>query len=98
MEHLVEIILAVISFISSAGFVVSRTQLRKSKAEAEKEELDLSASYVESFKRDIYKPLQAELLRLRKSIEKINTCPYRGNCPVAGQLFTDEQTTDNCNN
>lgn len=98
MEHITEIILSIVSFVTSAGFIVSRTQLRKNKAQAEKEELDLSTSYVESFKQNIYAPLQQELKRLRESIEKINVCPYRGDCPVAAQLFCSKETASDSDN
>lgn len=100
MEHFVEIILAVISLVSSGGFIVSSSQLRKSKAQAEKEELDLSQSYIEMFKANIYEPLEKELQRLRRSIEKVNVCPYRNQCPVSRELFNARQDgapdCDNC--
>lgn len=90
-----EIILAVITLVSSSGWVVSRSQLRRSKAQAEKEELDLSAEYVKSFKNEIYEPLRSELQKLRQSIEKINNCPHRGNCPVAHELYNHPSESDN---
>lgn len=55
---MIEIILAVIALVGNAGWVATRSQLRKSRAEAEREELDLSASYVEKFHQNIYLPLE----------------------------------------
>lgn len=85
-----EIILAVIALIGNAGWIVSRSQLRKNKAQAEKEELDLSQEYVNSFRENIYIPLEKELQKLRASIERVNVCPHRANCPVARELYRTE--------
>lgn len=91
---MIEIILAVIALVGNAGWVATRSQLRKSRAEAEREELDLSASYVEKFHQNIYLPLEKDLQKLRLSIEKINVCPHRADCPVARQLFLGEARED----
>lgn len=86
MDNLIQIILAIIALVGNAGWIATRSELRKSKAQAEHEELDLSADYVEKFRENIYLPLERELQKLRQSIEKINVCPYRSDCPVAREM------------
>ena len=86
-----EIILAILALLGNCGWFISgrkhREEIRQARAEAERSELDLSQEYVSSFRENIYQPLADELQKLRASIEKINICPYRADCPVARQLY-----------
>ena len=85
-----KIILAIITLLSSCGWFVSgrkyRQEVRKSRAEAEREELDLSVQYVKEFKENIYDPLQEEVRKLRTAIEAVGTCEHRDDCPVIDKL------------
>lgn len=85
-----EIILAFVSLLSSCGWLVSgrkyRQEVRKSRAEAEREELDLSVQYIKEFKDNIYEPLQEEVRKLRTAIEAVGTCQHRDGCPVMDKL------------
>lgn len=97
---MLEIILALIAIVGNCGWLLSgkkyREEVRKERAEAERAELDLSREYVDNFKENIQKPLEAELQKLRQSIERINRCKYRKQCPVARRLYQCEasQGTD----
>lgn len=96
MNSIFEIILAIIAVIGNCGWFISgkkyHEEIRKAKAEAEKAELDLSLEYVNKFQENIQKPLEAELQKLRQSIERINRCRYRKQCPVARRLYQCEAT------
>lgn len=91
MEHIVSIILALLALLGGCGWFVSgrkyKGEVKQVMAEAERAELDLSAEYVRTFKEQIQKPLEDELHKLRQSIEKINRCKYRRQCPVARRLY-----------
>lgn len=85
-----KIILSLISLLSRCGWVVSgrkyRQEVRKAKAEAEREELDLSVQYINEFKENIYEPLQEEVKKLRTAIEAIGSCEHRDECPVMDRM------------
>lgn len=85
-----EIILSLISLLAGCGWLVSgrkyRAEVRKAKAEAEREELDVSVQYIKEFKQNIYEPLQEEVRKLRTAIEAVGTCKHRSDCPVTDKL------------
>lgn len=99
-----EIILALISLLGGCGWFVSarkyRHEVRKTKAEAEREELDLSVEYVQKFNENIFEPLQREVKLLRLAIEEVGRCSHRADCPVMDKLHSVPQisTGDRDNN
>lgn len=80
---MIEIILALLALLGNCGWFVSG---RKHRAEANRENFDLSVQYVNEFKTNVYEPLCQEVKKLRQAIESINTCEHRSNCPVADRL------------
>ena len=50
----------------------------------------LMQQVVEPLKREINE-IRKELVRLRKVVEKANTCPHRDNCPVRDELQKSER-------
>lgn len=93
-----KIILALITLLSSCGWIVSgrkyRQEVRKSSAEAEQEELNLSVNYVKEFQENIYEPLREEVHKLRTAIEAVGTCPRRDSCPVLDRLCDSTAETE----
>lgn len=92
---MIEIILSLITLLSSCGWVLERKkylqEVRRSKVEVSREEFDLSAQYVQTFKQEIYEPLQEELHKLRQAMDRVADCMYRDQCPVLDQLHNHEQ-------
>ena len=97
------IILAVISLISSCGWVIDRKKHRQEveclRADVKRKEMDLSRDYVTEWRTYIAEPLQREVgeLRqevaaLRNAIQKIDACAHRDNCPVIGELQRKPQS------
>lgn len=74
-----EIILALLALLGNCGWFVSG---RKHRAEANRENFDLSVEYINEFKTNIYEPLCQEVQKLRKAIEAISTCPHLSDCPA----------------
>lgn len=87
---MIQIILALIALLGNCGWFISgrkyRQEVRKSQAEAEHEELNLSVQYVQQFKQNIYEPLQQEVRKLRAAIEAVGACEHRSQCPVLHSL------------
>ena len=87
---MIKIIQTLVSLLSSCGWIVGgkkyKHEVRKSRAQAEKEELDLSVQYVKEFKENIYAPLQEEVRKLRTAIEAVGTCAHRDTCPIVNKL------------
>ncbi|MCQ2295132.1 MAG: hypothetical protein MJZ67_05715 [Bacteroidales bacterium] len=93
---MIEIILAIISLLTSCGWLVSgkkyRQEVRAAQAEAEQKEFDVSKEYVKEFRENIAKPLQEEVQKLRSAIEAVNTCSHRAECPVVDKLHEGAQS------
>lgn len=91
MENsIVTITLAILTILGNCGWVVSRAkyrqEVRRSKANAEKDELDLSTEFVKQFRAQIYNPLAEELTQLRAAIATITNCPKYPDCPVSQSI------------
>lgn len=86
-NNIITIILAILTILGNCGWLVSRAkyrqEVRRIKANAEREELDLSTEFVKEFRAQIYNPLADELNMLRAAIATIKDCPRYPNCPVS---------------
>jgi len=91
------IIPSIIALLTACGWVVDGRLHRKKVKEQDilnkKAEMELSKTYVDEFKENIAKPLQAEIKGLRrdvknlqKAIKQANSCDYHDNCPVLDEL------------
>ena len=97
------------------SIVTLRSTKKKSNAEALQAEMELGKSYVEEYSKNIVEPLKEkvtelgkdinglkrELARLRKAINKTNSCQWIDSCPVVrelqnGEANADEQHAGNC--
>lgn len=96
---MIEIILAIITLLSSCGWFVSgrkhRHEVRKAKAEAEQVEFNLSVQYVQEFKKNISEPLEEEIRQLRNAIKAVGTCEHRADCPVMDELQSQPSASGN---
>lgn len=94
-----EIILALIALLGNCGWFISgrkhRQEVRKAKAEAEREEFDVSVQYIKEFKDNIYVPLQKEVEKLRLAIDSVGRCEHRNECPVVDQLHSNSAKSEN---
>lgn len=90
------IILSFVALFGNCGWLLShrkyRAEVRKTKAEAEREELDVSVQYVKEFKENIYEPLQEEVKKLRTAIERVGNCEHRSDCPVIDHLHSPKDS------
>lgn len=91
------VILAVISAVSSLGWLMDRKKYRQEveslKADIRRKDMDLSRDYVTEWRTYIAEPLQrevgelrTEVAELRHAIQKIDACSHRDSCPVIGEL------------
>lgn len=73
-----------------------KSQVRKSKAEAEAKILENWQTYIgDPLKKEI-KSLRNEVSKFRKAVDKISGCIYADDCPVRNELQnTAGDTTDN---
>ncbi len=92
-----EIILSVITLLSSCGWFLNHRKYRQEveslKADNRQKDMDLSKMYVDEFRENIAEPLRLEVrdLRnevdlLRHAIQRINDCPLSADCPVLDEL------------
>ena len=99
------IIPSIIALLTTCGWVVDGRLHRKKVKEQDilnqKAEMELSKTYVDEFKENIAKPLQAEIKGLRrdvknlqKAIKQANSCPHSDDCPVLDEL--QKQSDDEC--
>jgi len=97
-EMITSIVLAVISMVSSCGWVVNRRKYRQEvkslEAENRQKYMDLAKEYVEEFRKNIGEPLQQEVgelrnevKQLRYAVQRINECAHRSDCPVRDELM-----------
>lgn len=90
MDGFISISLAVLAIVGNCGWLIDgrkhRHDVRKAKAEAESAEFSISKDYVREFRENIYLPLEEELQKLRRSIEKASACKYSSCCPVTHEL------------
>ena len=99
-NNIITIILAVLTLFGNCGWLVShakyRQEVRRIKANAEREELDLSTEFVKQFRSQIYNPLADELKMLRAAIATIKDCPRYPNCPVSKTMQQYNETNKGC--
>lgn len=68
----------------------AKQEARAQEIENERSAMDTMQTYiVKPIKRDIY-GLRKEMARLRRAIDKIKSCAYSDNCPVASELQRSE--------
>lgn len=85
-----------------------RSLKKKTRAEALQVEMELGKSYVDEYSKNIVEPLKEkvtelgkdinglkrELARLRKAINKTNSCQWVDSCPVVRELQNTEESTE----
>jgi hypothetical protein len=91
------IITAITSFIVSGGLSILLTikfTRRKSNAESGQIIWAAAKDAFETQVKYIIDPLKREITKLRRAIERVDTCPYKNQCPVISEINNIEVEQD----
>lgn len=104
-ENIVSIVQLVLNLLFGGGFIVTlvtlKSERKKAKETARGAELDNIERATDILMRNIVTPLKEELnalrnetRKLRKAINKANSCTHSDNCPVLDVLRNDTKHQD----
>ncbi|MBQ3844764.1 MAG: hypothetical protein II817_07310 [Bacteroidales bacterium] len=90
MEKYIDIIRDIITLLVACGWFTSgrkhKKEIESIAADIKQKEMNLAQQYVDEFKKNIVKPLQREVIKLRNAVNGVNTCPHNNDCPVKHEL------------